>query len=330
MRLNYLVHYIKIYTLKKKNNFKTYGVYFKYLPSIGQKIYENFNHIVTKNLIKNFNPNIIHETYYSEKKYNSDIKVICTVYDLINEIFPNNSKNSKKITELKKITLNRADKIISISHKTKEDLVKYLNIDENKIEVTHLSSGIRSIQNPLFENKKFPNHLLFVGSRNGYKNFKNFIKAFGKSKYLNQNFKIICYGGEKFSRDEKDFLKNCGISKSKILHYNDDDYELSYLYANVCALVYPSLYEGFGIPVLEAMSSKCPIILSNGGALKEVGGKGLDYFNPQDIDDMTFVLEKILNSNSSLNEKIEYGYKRSKEFSWKKCANETLKIYNSI
>ena len=78
------------------------------------------------------------------------------------------------------------------------------------------------------------------------------------------------------------------------------------------------------------MSSKCPIILSNGGALKEVGGKGLDYFNPQDIDDMTFVLEKILNSNSSLNEKIEYGYKRSKEFSWKKCANETLKIYNSI
>ena len=136
------------------------------------------------------------------KKYNSDIKVICTVYDLINEIFPNNSKNSKKITELKKITLNRADKIISISHKTKEDLVKYLNIDENKIEVTHLSSGIRSIQNPLFENKKnFQIIYSLLGVEMDIKILKNFIKAFGKSKYLNQNFKIICYGGEKiFSR----------------------------------------------------------------------------------------------------------------------------------
>jgi glycosyltransferase involved in cell wall biosynthesis len=102
------------------------------------------------------------------------------------------------------------------------------------------------------------------------------------------------------------------------------------LYKSVSALIYPSLYEGFGLPVLEAMEMGCPVISSNGGSLPEVGGSKLKYFNPNQIDSITNVLEQVLNSQEKMSELIQYGFKRSKEFSWSKCASETIYAYNSL
>ena len=90
------------------------------------------------------------------------------------------------------------------------------------------------------------------------------------------------------------------------------------------------MYEGFGIPILEAMTLGCPVISSNGGALREVGGDGLQYFNPNEIDDIKNKLENFLNSENFIKEKVNYGFERSKKFSWKKCAEETLSIYKKI
>ena len=87
------------------------------------------------------------------------------------------------------------------------------------------------------------------------------------------------------------------------------------------------MYEGFGIPILEAMTLGCPVISSNGGALKEIGGDGIEYFNPLDIDDISYKLDKILSSNEILNNQIKYGINRTQHFSWEKCAKETIQVY---
>ena len=322
------IHKNNYLNLIKKKNKK--GIYIKFLPSLGIKLYESLNHIISNNIINSLKPDIIHETYYSKKNYKNNVKIVCTVYDMINEVFPNYSKKSSEITNMKLETVNRADRIFCISKKTKDDLIKFFNVDDKKIQVTYLSSSYEGFKYQKIKKKEFEDCLLFVGSRHGYKNFENFIKAYSNLKFLQNNFRIIFFGGEKPGKYEFDILKKNNVKKNKILFYTDNDYDLSYIYSNVLALVYPSLYEGFGIPILEAMSLGCPVVSSDGGALKEIGGEGINYFNPMNIDDISYKIEMTLNSSNSVNKIIDYGLNRSKQFSWKKCAEQTLKVYNSL
>lgn len=330
-------HDIKFICPIHKNNYlnniqsknKT-GLFFKYLPSQANKLYENINHYYSNKLIKKFAPDIVHESYYSKKNYNTKTKIVCTVYDMINEIYPKYSKSSKEITRTKINTLNRADKIFCISHQTKRDLIRFFNIKENKIKVSYLSSGFENFKFNQQNKKEFSDCLLFIGSRYGYKNFENFIKAYAISNFLRNNFRIIFFGGEVPGKYESDIIKKYNLNYDRILFCNDRNYDLFYIYTNVFALIYPSLYEGFGIPLLEAMSLGCPVISSNGGALPEIGGKGIPYFDPLSVEDLSSKIENTLNSTNSLKEIIEYGLRRSKEFSWKNCADQTLNGYKEI
>jgi glycosyltransferase involved in cell wall biosynthesis len=108
------------------------------------------------------------------------------------------------------------------------------------------------------------------------------------------------------------------------------DCKLTDLYKSVSALIYPSFYEGFGLPILEAMEMGCPVISSNGGSLPEVGGSKLRYFNPNQIDSIANALEEVLSSQQMQHELIQYGFKRSREFSWSKCASETIHAYKNL
>lgn len=312
----------------KKQNIK--GNYLKFLPSSGIKLFEVINHNLTEKFIKNYKPDIIHETYYSQKKYKTKTKIVCTVYDMINEVYPNFFKNHEQISFTKRETINRADKIICISNKTKEDLINYFSIDENKIDVVYLASGFQNNTSMINSKKKYPNHILFVGSRHGYKNYSNFISAYSKSKNLKENFKIIFFGGERVGKLDYRIIEQNKLDPHNIIFLNDKQTNLPFLYSNVTALVYPSFYEGFGLPIIEAMSFGCPVISSNGGALKEIGGDGIEYFNPMDVDDISFTLNKILSSNEILDNQIKYGIKRSQKFSWEECTKKTIQVYKKI
>jgi glycosyltransferase involved in cell wall biosynthesis len=320
----------KNFYFNKLNKQNRIGNNLRFLPSNGAKFYEFLNHTFTEKFIKNYKPDIIHETYYSDKKYKSKKKVICTVYDMINETYPHFFKDYEKISSIKRQTVNRADKIICISKKTKEDLINHFSINENKIEVIYLASGLKEKKLTINLEKKYPNHLLFVGSRRGYKNYDNFISAYANSKTLRENFKIIFFGGERVSKLDYMIIKKNKINLNNILFIDDKQTNLPFLYSNVAALVYPSFYEGFGLPIVEAMSFCCPVISSWGGSLKEIGGNGIEYFDPSDIDDISFKLEKILSSNETLNNQIKYGIERSQKFSWEKCAKETVEVYKDI
>jgi glycosyltransferase involved in cell wall biosynthesis len=314
--------YLKKIKYKKNKNY-----FIPNLPSVGKSFYENINHKLTDNFIKNFQPDIVHETYYSNKNYDKKCKTVCTVYDMINEIYPKNFSNSKIVSKMKLETIRRSDKIICISYKTKEDLINIFSINENKIDVVYLASGFSNNNSNINLKKRYSNFLLFVGSRYGYKNFENFIKAYSRSSILKNNFKLLFFGGEKISKFDYQVLNENKLNLSDILFLDDSNSNLEFLYKNVAALIYPSLYEGFGIPILEAMTFGCPVLSSDGGSLKEVGGDGIEYFDPNEIDDISHKLEKVLFSEKILRNQIEYGLKRCKKFSWKKCADKTLKIY---
>jgi glycosyltransferase involved in cell wall biosynthesis len=304
-----------------------YGMNVNFIPHHFNKTLELINFYISKNIKKKFDPDIIHRTYYSDKECHG--RKICTVYDLINEKYNSYFEKSEKISELKKKTIESSDHIICISENTKKDLIDIFKVPEQKISVTLLSSSFNNVYTDK-KDKKFKNHLLFVGSRHGYKNFEGFLRAVSISKFLKNNFKIIVYGGERFSKKDHDLIKKYNLNLNQILFFNDDNYELSYLYSNVEALVYPSLYEGFGIPILEAMNFGCPVISSSAGSLKEVGGDGINYFDPSDPENISEVLEKIMSSKDIINKLISYGYERTKLFSWTTCAKKTLEIYKKV
>ena len=189
---------------------------------------------------------------------------------------------------MKEETFKRADHIICISENTKNDLMKFLIlIKKNNCNI--LATDYKKSYN--FK-KKLKNKLLFVGSRRGYKNFDGLIEAFSKSKFLKSNFQLIAYGGEKFNNEDKKILEKHNLNNKNIIFLSDRNADVNYLYSNVAAFIFPSLYEGFGLPVLEAMTCGCPVILSNGGSLKEVGGEQLDYFDPQNIENIKDNIKK--------------------------------------
>lgn len=303
-----------------------YGYKIKYLPHNLNFFFDKFNYYFNQKKIQKFAPNIVHESYYSNKDFIAK-KKICTVYDMINEKFPEYFLNHKKISEMKKKTLDRADHIICISNNTKNDLIDYFNIDENKISVIYLASSFKKKINL---ERKLDNKLLFIGSRLGYKNFENLIKAYSSSDFIKKNFQIIAYGGERFNSFDKKILNENNLTLKNVEYIDDRKFSPEYLFSNVAAFIFPSIYEGFGIPVLEAMKCGCPVISSNGGSLKEVGGKNLEYFDPHSIEDIKNKIEKMLISQSLQKKTIENGYVRANEFSWQKCAEKTLEVYKKV
>ena len=270
----------------------------------------------------------MHQTYYSENNF-TNVKKICTVYDLTNEKFPNFFPQSNNITNLKKKTILNSDHIICISDNTKKDLINFFNINPDKIATTLLASDLYC-PDVTIKNKKLRNYILFVGSRSSYKNFESLLNAYSSSSFLKNNFKIALFGGERFGENDQKLMKCFNIDYNKIWIIDEKKYRLQYIYSNVAALVYPSIYEGFGLPIVEAMSCGCPVISSLAGSTKEVGGEGIDYFDPLDVSQMKNLIEKLVTSDLLQESKIAYGYKRANLFSWKKCAQETLEVYKKV
>lgn len=317
--------------LKELDNDKISGIHLQYFPSIINPIIDQINYKISNFQIKRYNPDILHLSYYDQKKKYENFKgkKVCTVYDTISERLPEFFTNNKKLYDAKYETMKNCDHILSISETTKQDLIELFGINPNKISVTLLASSFSN--NELTSNfkKKYDNCILFVGSRRGYKNFKGLLEIFSISKKLKQNFKIICYGGEKYSNYDKNLISKLNLDKN-VYFFDDKTHKLKDLYLNVRCLIIPSLYEGFGLPLIEAMSLNCPVITSSKGSLAEVGGENCNYFNPYNLEEMREKIENFLFSSSMLNNSINYGMERSKQFSWDNCAENTLEVFEKL
>lgn len=327
---------IKVFSLIFKNNYlinipkkNRQGIFIPRYPV--SNFLENQIEKVLNYQIQNSSYDIVHETYYSKEFLNfKRKKKVITVYDLIHEKFDKLYTN--KNFSLKKRIIDESDIVICISNNTKNDLMNYYKVPEKKIFVTylgcdHLNDDPKNVK---FENLYLPeNFILFVGSRLKYKNFKLFVESYASSKIIHDQFDIVCFGGGNFSNDEKKFFSELNLNKKIHYHYGSD-YLLSKLYKKAKLFIFPSQYEGFGIPLVEAMSLGCPVLASDINIFREISENGINYFANNDKNSLTENLEYLLKNEKYLYSKITLAKKISGKYSWKNCANKTIEIYNKI
>lgn len=304
----------------------------KKYPYKSEKLFHSINYINCQAQSKRWKPDIIHETYYSAlpRLKNSAVR-ITSVYDMIHEIFKNDLNNSSKTTKRKKKTFDNCDHIISISQSTKNDMVNLLGVESSKITVIHLGVDLELFQSSSrYKNIINEPYILYVGSRNTYKNFNGFIKACAISRQIKNKVNIVAFGGGSFTSSELEMFKNYGLDNTKILHLSGDDNLLSSLYSNALCFVYPSLYEGFGLPPLEAMAAKCPVVSSNTSSMPEVVNNAGIYFDPTNIEEMSLAIETVIHDNILSEKLINAGLENIKDFSWNKCSIKTLDLYKKL
>ncbi|HAL64815.1 MAG TPA: glycosyltransferase family 1 protein [Bacteroidales bacterium] len=272
---------------------------------------------------------LYHPTYYNPQNVilQNDKPIVITVFDMIHEKLPQLYKNNK-LSNRKSILCKKASHIIAISQNTKQDLTNLLNIDPRKVSVVHLANSLDATNDERPSNKIPQNYILYVGSRKAYKNFEFFLKSLAPILRLNANLNLVCVG-KKFDNLEKELINNLSINH-QVLSINVSDPELVYLYKNALLFVYPSLYEGFGLPLLESFACGCPVLSSNASSLPEVGGNACKYFDPHNQTELTSSINELLVSESLRNSLIKKGHQRSKLFSWDKCVSETLQVYNKV
>lgn len=281
------------------------------------------------------NVDIFHETYYAMgDNCPASAKRVITVYDMIHETFPEYfaADSAEKTLKEKAHAIQRADHIICISENTKSDLMQILSVPEEKISVVYLGCSLKPGSHDAGVKSALVSEpfLLYVGSRAGYKNFSRLMRAYASSEYLKANFKLACFGGSEFSTDEISLMQSLNIPTGRVVQMDGNDDVLITLYKSAAVFVYPSLYEGFGIPVLEAMSLACPVACANAGSIPEVAGEAAEFFNPDDLADICAAITRIVANPGHASELVEKGRIRSELFSWSKCATDTLNVYQKI
>ena len=324
----FMGYYINDYGLENSRDYceKFFGKKLPFIPKV-KNLYNIPNRIFFKSFYKKIDFDIFHQTYFNSFKYDNKGKFIVTVLDMIHEIYPDYFSAFDFSRKYKKIAVNAADGIICISNSTKNDLINILNVPEDKIEVIHLANSLN-----LEVNTKriidYP-YILYVGKRRGYKNFLKFIEAYSKEEGIYKNINVLCFGGGGITDEESKILKDLKIY-DKVFQKTGSDEMLANIYKYSSAFVYPSEYEGFGIPPLEAMNYGCPMVVSNKSSIPEVVGDAGLYFDPDNKEELIEKLKQVLFNSNIRKELISNGYRRVKDFTWDKCADETYSFYKKL
>lgn len=265
-----------------------------------------------------------YDPYFLEKI--GDKPFVLTVYDMIHELFPHFFEvDLFHVFERKQILLNKATRIIAVSHNTKKDILKvYPHINPDIIKVIHHGSSIK-----IYPNVKVDlpaNYILFVGARDDYKNFEFLLKSASSILKNDPTLVLIAAGGGKFNEDEIAFIKSLGLQK-KVFQKSFEEEELGQFYQRAKCFVFPSLYEGFGIPVLESMACGCPIILSKHGSFPEVAGDAGIYFDTDSEKDLREKIQMVLSDENVRNLYAEKGLQQVKKYNWEDAAEQCLQLY---
>ena len=263
-----------------------------------------------------------HPMYNNWKSVVGRKPIVVTVHDLIPEILCHN----KRIRKCREQLLKDATHIIAVSENTKNDIVRLYGTSEKKISVIYhgylpidASRGVRlASEDP---------YLLYVGKRGGYKRFDFFVNAVGPL-LRTKGLRLFCTGSP-FSNGEKTMLEKLGVSDRVVQRFVSDE-EMMPLFAGATAFVYPSEYEGFGIPILDAFSARCPVILSRSSCFPEVAGDAALYFDIGDSETLRSHISSLQGNLPLRNSLIAKGIARLAKFSWDKCANETAGVYSRV
>jgi glycosyltransferase involved in cell wall biosynthesis len=296
-----------------------------------QRLMMPFNKMASIQQLKKQNFDLFHPTYYDPYflNYIGNKPFVLTVYDMIHEKFSDLFSPNDPTTQNKRLLVEKASKIIAISESTKKDLMELFGTEESKIKVVYLGNSMLLEHTATLTINIPDKYILFVGSRFGYKNFDRFFEAISHLLQKNKNLSLVCAGGGAFKSTDLIRFESLGIL-DQIHQYDLDDSTLSLLYKHAEVFVFPSLYEGFGIPILESFACNCPLACSNTSSLPEIAGNGAEYFDPYNAESIRKAVQNILENNNLRAQLIQNGTERLKEFSWEKTAIETKKVYEEV
>jgi glycosyltransferase involved in cell wall biosynthesis len=286
---------------------------------------QRLNKRATIDELKSQNFDLFHPTYY-DPYFLDHLRgkpFVLTIYDMIHEMFPGYFNPCDKTSEHKALLAREAAGIIAISSSTKADILRYLDVDPGKIEVIHLASFL----NGESEEIAVPGHyVLYVGERCRHKNFRTLLLAFANLAAAFPSLHLVCASQKSFDRSELDLIRTLGLA-GRCASLPVDDEQLAFLYRKAALLAVPSLYEGFGLPVLEAFAAGCPVALSETSCFPEIAGDAAVYFDPSDVTAIERALERLL-ADSALRQKLmRRGQERLQSFSWATAAEQTVAVY---
>ena len=276
---------------------------------------------------------VVHPTCYSvltrQEINQCRYPVVLTVHDMIHEVFANKIDPNGQEAEKKRKAIAAAQAVICISENTKKDLLERYPFAENKITVIYQASEINASLAHGSEAVPDRPYYLYVGGRYEYKNFDGLLLAFAKAVSVRPDI-ALCVVGSPFNETEEKLIADLKLTEYIEYYGNVSDRHLAKLYRCSVAFVYPSLYEGFGIPPLEAMSCGAAVVASNSSSIPEVVGDAGILFEPESTGDLADILISLLNNPIERDRLITKGYQRVQSFSWEKTAAQTIDVYRSV
>lgn len=303
------------------------NVVYSYLSK--SKILNNWtkkiNEYYTCSQLKKDHYDIFHPTFYDLyylKKDLCKIPFIITIHDMIDEqFFPDNP-----IIKNKHLLIEKAERIIAISANTKKDILKFVDVPPSKIDVVYHGCNMSHEKPTIPPRKLITDFLLFVGSRGFYKNFNRFLESFKLLSCKYPELNLVCIGQE-FNKEEQTLVSMYSLSSKVFLFKDVSDEELGWFYKNALCLVFPSLYEGFGLPILEAFTFGCPLVLSNTSCFPEIAGDAALYFNPRDIDSIYDSLDQFLSNSTFAFDLRKKGKLQLRHYTWENTVKNTINVY---
>ena len=339
--------------LNNSNAIRGVGTYTRFLTAALEK--NNKVEVARSGIIeakgKTFSPDIVHypffDLFFPTLPIFRKAKTVVTIHDVIPLLYPKfypRGKRGELALIRQKLALKNVDLVITDSEASKKDITKYLKVSSEKIEVVPLAANpelkkadSKAIAKYRRQFKLPKKYLLYVGDINYNKNLPQLIKTL---KYLPSDIKLVCLGKNFFPQDIPEWqwidsqLALSGVSKRVKFLTNvlGDDYEaLSAIYTAALAYIQPSLYEGFGLPILEAMQCQTPVICGQNSSLVEVSGYKALLVNEETAANFSTRIEEILAwTKTKRNKFVQEAYKWSKEFTWKKTAKKTVDAYQKI
>lgn len=300
----------------------------KYLPGFIST--EGINRQYTIELLKRGDYDVFHPTFFDDYflPYLNGKPFVLTVHDMIPELFPQYFKKNNPETKRKLLLCTKAAAIVAVSENTKKDLCRIMNIPEEKIHVIyHGGPESKNIEEPPIITEPY---FLYVGGRGGYKNFSTLLNGFALFTQQRGGIKLVCTGNSLNKKEMKE-IQSLHLT-DQVIQIKASDQKLANLYAYAIAFIYPSLYEGFGMPILEAYAYGCPVILNKRSCFPEIAGDAAIYFDTD--DNASFIAESLavaVNlSDEQRRQLIALQKSRLEKYSWQHSSQQLAQLYASL
>jgi glycosyltransferase involved in cell wall biosynthesis len=271
---------------------------------------------------------VFHPTYYDTRALlpAAGMPLVVTVYDMMHELFPELGGRDPLTIANKRAMVTAASRVIAISETTRQDIVRIIGVPQERIDVVHLATRFdAAMAGALLPGIQGP-FVLYVGTRGFYKNFPFLVKALASIPAARRP-RLVCAGGGPFTGEEQGFIAGLGMQQDVSAFPRVTDSELASLYCGAACLAFPSHYEGFGLPLLEAFACRCPVVAAKAGPVPEIAADAALYFGPDDVGGCAAAIDRVTHDRAEAERLKKAGAVRGRDYSWEKTAAQTVDVY---